>query len=268
MVSSGRQKIEDEIINTDLVSTNFHNKHLIRIGSKEQSFTKVDFSHTYFEHCYFRKIKFDSCNFTGCKFINCNFQSCSFPGSTFDYTIFDKTFIESDILDNNCPSHNNLKLKFARTLRTNYQGLGDAVSANKAIKIELKATKKHLYEAWHSNAAYYRVKYSGWNRFFVFFEWLYFRIQDFVWGSGESPIKLIRTYLIIWFICSIIDTIFFKDPNSLKDYWHSILNFPSIFMGIYKPKNYSNGYLTFITITRFIGFALFTSILIKRFNKR
>ena len=52
-------------------------------------------------------------------------------------------------------------MKFARTLRMNYQQLGFAESVNKAIQIELQATEIHLYKAWRSNEAYYRKKYAG-----------------------------------------------------------------------------------------------------------
>jgi hypothetical protein len=60
----------------------------------------------------------------------------------------------------------------------------------------------------------------------------------------------------------------FKSPNILSDYFNSFTNIPSIFMGINKPNNYPELYLTFITILRFIGFALFTSIIIKRYSRR
>ena len=57
----------------------------------------------------------------------------------------------------------------ARSLRVNYQQLGEAKSANKAIHIELQATKTHLYKAWHSQETYYREKYAGWARGFDIF---------------------------------------------------------------------------------------------------
>lgn len=268
MIESGREKIEDKIIDSNLESSNFHNKHFVRIGSKNRNFKNVNFSHTYFENCYFRNIVFDSCNFNGCKFINCNFQGSTFPGSKFEYATFDKTFIDSEILDVNCPSLNNLTLKFARTLRINYQGIGESESVNKAIKIELKATKEYLYGAWSSKSTYYRNKFKGFNRIKMFFKWLYFRFQDFIWGNGESSLKLLRTGLMFWVFISLLDTILYKDPNLISNHINSFYNVPSIFMGISKPSNYPEFYLTAITIVRFIGFALFTSIIIKRFNKR
>lgn len=268
MISSGRIKIEDSIIDTDLNSNNYHNRYFVRVGSKDQTFTKVNFSHSYFDNCYFRNIKFDSCAFIGCKFVNCNFQGSSFPGSKFDYATFEKTLIDSDILDSNCPSHNNLTLKFARTLRVNYQGIGDAESVNKAIKIELKATEEHLYDSWKSKGTYYRSKYKGWKRISMFFQWINFRLQDFIWGNGESPVKLLRTGICIWIFFTIVDTFWFRNRNSISDYWDAFWSIPAAFMGVAKPSNHPELYLTVIIALRFIGFALFTSILIKRFNRR
>lgn len=268
MNPSGRERFEDKIIDIDLDSNDYHNKHFIRVGSKKRTFKNVNFSHTYFENCYFRDITFDSCDFNGCKFINCNFQGSKFPGSKFDYATFEKTFIDSEILDYNCPSWNNVTLKFARSLRINYQGIGESESVNKAINIELKAIKEHLHESWKSKSTYYRTKYKGWNRIKMFFKWLWFKFQDFIWGNGENPIKLIRTGLILWIGFSLIDTFYFRDSNKVSEYFNSFIQTPSVFMGVKKPTEYSNFYITLITIIRFIGFALFTSIIIKRFNRR
>lgn len=268
MEYSKREKFEDQIFDLDLTSENFHNKYFIRVGGKSQTFTRIDFSHTYFDNCYFRKMKFDSCNFNGCKFTNCNFIGSTFPGSKFEYATFDKTFIDPEILDNNCPSFNNLTLKFARTLRVNYQSIGDAKSVNKAIGIELNATKEHLYDSWHSKTAYYRNKYQGFKRLWMFFNWFTFKLEEIIWGHGEKPLRLIINGFLILCIIAVIDTTIHKNTNSISDYLSSFYNAPAILVGINKPMYYPNFLLSIIAILKFIGFALFTSIIIKRFNKR
>ena len=117
-----------------------------------------------------------------CKFLT----GLKFTGCKFDYANFERTIIEGDVLDNCCPGWDNLKLKFARTLRVNFQQLGDSELANKAIKVELDATEIHLKKSWHSNESYYRKKYCGWKRVGKFFEWLKFQILDFIWENGEN----------------------------------------------------------------------------------
>lgn len=268
MKDSNREKVEDKIFDEDLSNVSFHNKHLIKFGAKEIVFKNVDFSHTYFEHCYFRKCIFDSCNFNGCKFINCNFIGSSFPGSNFDYAFFDKTIIENEILSNNCSSFDNVTQKFARALRVNYQGLGDAESVNKAIKIELTATKNYLYDAWHSNKTHWRKKYKNWRRVKMFFLWLDFKFEEFIWGNGERLWYLMRTGLFVWLAMTISDVLIFKNSNLLSEYWKSFVKMPGVFFGVDSPVEYSKAYLASIVFCRLIGFALFISIIIKRYNRR
>ncbi|TXG36975.1 pentapeptide repeat-containing protein [Seonamhaeicola maritimus] len=265
---SGRVQVIDKIIDGKITEENYHNKYFLRVGSKADRYENIDFSHTYFDHCYFRNCVFDSCNFNGCKFLNSNFSGSTFVGCDFTYATFQNTEVDEEILDTGCPGYDNLKLKFARTLRKNFQGLGDAESANKAIKIELDARKSHLWKCWNSNESYYRKKYTGWNRFFAFFKWLKFKIEEFVWGNGESTLKLIRSGFIFWIIMTVIDVSLTGNFNEISSYWNSFIKMPQIFLSIEKPINYSNLYLSIIFIIRIVAFGLFMSILLKRFNKR
>ena len=268
ITDSGRVQVIDKIIDGKITDENYHNKFFLRVGSKKDRYENIDFSHTYFDHCYFRNCVFDSCNFNGCKFINSNFSGSTFVGCNFSYATFQNTEVDKEILDSGCPGYDNLKLKFARTLRKNFQGLGDSESANKSIKIELEATKSHLWKRWKSNESYYRQKYTGWNRFFAFFHWFRFKIEEFIWGNGESTIKLIRSGFLFWLIMTFIDVSFTGNFNEISNYWNSFVKMPQIFLSIEKPINYSNIYLSIIFITRIIAFSLFMSILLKRFNKR
>lgn len=132
------------------------NKLFERLVALKVEFKNVDFCYSIFDAAYIRNCSFEDCNFTGCRFVNCNLAGSSFNGCKFDYATFDKTHIDNDILEVGCPGHENLKLKFARSLRLNYQQIGDAKSANKAINIELQATEDHLHKAWKSKESYYR----------------------------------------------------------------------------------------------------------------
>ena len=67
-------------------------------------------------------------------------------GCKFDYSQFSYTQVEPEILDTGCPGQENLQQRFARTLRINFQQIGDAATANSAIKVELEATRVHLYK--------------------------------------------------------------------------------------------------------------------------
>ncbi len=97
----------------------------------------MDFKYCVFDGCYLRQCTFDSCDFTGCRFVGSSFHGSTFTGCKFDYAAFERTIITSDILDTCCPPFENLKLRFARTLRTNYEALGDSDAVNKALSARI-----------------------------------------------------------------------------------------------------------------------------------
>ena len=244
------------------------NHLFLRLGAKEKRFTRVDFRYSIFDTCYLRGCVFDSCDFTGCRFLGTSLYGSSFTGCKFDYAIFEKTIVDTDLLNTSCPGHENLKMRFARSLRMNFQQLGDAQSANRAIEIELQATEVHLKKAWSSNESYYRAKYKSWHRAKVFFQWLDFKILDWVWGNGESAAKLLRSVVLVLLAILAIDAIVFMDPWHLKSYADALIRSPQIFLGILTPPNYPGWYLALVMSVRLIAFGFFMSIVIKRFNRR
>lgn len=258
----------DKKFDGDVSDVHFNNRLFVRLVAKGHRFTRVDFRYSIFDACYLRNCTFDSCDFTGCRFVGTNLYGSSFYGCKFEYSSFERTIIDNDILDAGCPGHENLKMRFARTLRMNYQQLGDAKSANKAISVELQATEVHLYKAWHSNESYYRKKYAGLERIKAFFEWIEFKSLDLIWGNGESTLKLFRAIASILILMSLYDVVVFKDPQFLNSYLQAFLDAPQIFLGTLSPKNYSNFYLTLIVFIRLVTFGFLMSIIIKRFNRR
>jgi Pentapeptide repeats (8 copies) len=265
---SGRGVITDKKIDVDVDSESHINCLFIRLVAKKIRFSNIDFRYCIFDAVYLRNCIFDSCDFTGSRFLNSNLYGSSFNGCKFDYTTFDKSFIDSDILECGCPGSENLKLKFARSLRINYQQIGDATSANKAIRIELQATEDHFHKAWKSKESYYRNKYKGFKRLGIFGEWVEFKALDLIWGNGESTWKLLRAAAVIILIISVIDVLNFGNTNLVSDYVNSLVLSPQIFLGMLKPAHYPALYLTLIFVVRIIMFGFFMSIIIKRFNRR
>ncbi|HFK5599130.1 TPA: hypothetical protein ACG0AT_003716, partial [Elizabethkingia anophelis] len=186
----------------------------------------------------------------------------------FDYSTFEKSYIDPIILETNLPKFNNLKAKFARSLRVNFQSIGDVEGVNLAIKVELNSKKEHLYDSWFSSDKYYRAKYKSIERVKYFFEWLWFKAQDIVWGNGEKPKSLLILGITLWITASVYDTIAFKDWNIVTNYFHSLIEVPTYFLGINKSNQYSNVYQIILTLFRMVGFALFTSLIIKRYSRR
>lgn len=265
---SGREKLSDKKFDSPVCQEMFINKLFERLVASKVEFKNVDFSYCIFDAAYLRNCRFEDCNFTGCRFINSNLSGCSFNGCKFDYASFDKTQVDNDILDVGCPGPENLRLKFARSLRLNYQQIGDAKSANKAIGIELQATEDHLHKAWCSKESYYRKKYKGFERLKRFGEWIEFKLLDLVWGNGESTWKLFRAVLVVLLIIAVVHAIGFEDPSLVKSYGEALLISPQVFLGVLKPPEYPGPYLTIIFLARLIMFGFFMSIIIKRFNRR
>jgi Pentapeptide repeats (8 copies) len=268
MKDSGREKLSDRKFDVPISNEAFTNKLFERLVALKVEFRNINFRYCIFDAAYLRNCNFDSCDFTGCRFVNCNLSGSSFNGCIFDYANFEKTHVDSDILDAGCPGHENLKLKFARSLRMNYQQIGDAKSANKAISIELQATEDHLHKAWKSKESYYRKKYKGFDRFKVFGEWMQFKILDLIWGNGESAWKLCRAVLAVFITIALIHVVNFDDPLLIKSYGEALLKSPQIFLGVESPPIYPALYLTAILLTRLIMFGFFMSIIIKRFSRR
>ena len=268
MKDSGREKLTDKKFDTDIDGEKFINRLFVRLVAKRVRFSNIDFRYCIFDAAYLRNCTFEECDFTGCRFINTNLHGSSFNGCKFDYATFDKSFIDNDILDSGCPGTENLKLKFSRSLRTNYQQLGDAKSANKAISIELRATEEHLKKAWASNESYYRNKYKGFKRLLVFGEWIEFKVLDMIWGNGESAWKLFRALLIVLVGIAAFDVFKYGNANLVSNYLDSLALSPQMLLGVVKPTHYPPSYLTFLFVTRLIMFGFFMSIIIKRFNRR
>lgn len=160
-------------------------------------FEKVSFKYCRFDDCYFRACTFKRCDFTGCRFTNCNLRSSEFPGSDFKYARFGNTLVTDSLLDQNLPGYENQAMLLARVLRSNFGQVGDAEAVNKAIAVELEATKTHYYKAAWSRETYYRDKHKDWDRVRVVWRHAMFWLLDFAWGNGESIRKLGRTILIV-----------------------------------------------------------------------
>lgn len=266
--SSERKHHIDEKFESDLIDESFTNRLMVRAAAKNKKFKNVDFRYTIFETCYFRSCVFENCDFTGCRFTGTNAHGTSFENCKFDYAVFERTQIDSSILQTNCPGFENLKLRFARSLRLNYQSLGDSEAVNAAIAIELDASEAHLHKAWKSTESYYRAKYKGVDRVKMFLRWSGFKALDLIWGNGESTWKLARAVGFTLLGMALIHVFFFGNPAQVSEYFIALWKMPQVFLGGLKPSSYPASYLALVFFVRLVAFGFFMSIIIKRFNRR
>ena len=264
---SGRLELKDKAIRANIENEKMSNLFLVRLVAKRKTFKCIDFKYTIFDGCYFRDCIFDSCDFTGCRFLSSNLNGAKFIGCKFDYATFERTMVDDRILDSSCPGPENLRMRFARALRMNYQQMGDALAANKAVHIELEAEETHLHKAWKSKESYYRKKYQGLTRLKMFAQWFEFKVLDLVWGNGESVYKLVRFVFVLLILIAVADIDIFGDsmPRSALE---AAQRASQIFLGILMPKEWNANLLTAIVFMRLVTFGFFMSIIIKRFNRR
>jgi hypothetical protein len=265
-----RQTITDYYVAKSVVdeAVAFRFKNFTRLNGSKITFKNVSFEHSVFDGCYFKNCVFDSCNFTGCRFIGSNFHQSSFPGSRFDYATFERCQIDSDILTSWSPREQNLKMRFARSLRMNFQQVGDAKAVNEAITQELDATSRHLLESWQSEDEFHRKKYPGLLRVRQFLAWVEFWVLHFIWGNGESISKLIRTIIIVMIIIAIYDANASRGSATIIDYWESLKDAPAIFLGTLPRSCHTIAAASVIVAARLIALSLLTALLVKRFGRR
>ena len=265
---SGKVELKDKKVAAHIADEDLQNRLFTRLVAKSRRFERVNFNYSTFDAAYLRKCVFDSCTFVGCRFVGSNLHSSTFTGCKFDYATFERTLVDFDEIVNNAPSVENLQLRFARTLRTNFQSLGDAVAVNKAIALELKATEIHLKKSWFSNEAYYRHKYKGFNRLIAFARWSEFKLLDSLWGNGESALKLCRSVGLLIVFVAIVDMKVTHQDLSGRAIVEALQRSPQLLLGTLSPDCYWKGYLAFLVFLRLIAIALFLSVIIKRFNRR
>ena len=265
---TGRTTWIDQAVSCDLTGVALRNHQFVRLVASKKRFTECDCCYSEFDSAYLRNCTFDSCKFIGCKFTKSNLRGSTFVGCVFDYVDFSQTQVESEILDSNCPGQENLQQKFARTLRVNFQQIGETIATNKAIKVELEAARIHLHKAWRSRESYYRKKYPGLKRAKMFFEWQEFVLLDFFWGNGESAWKLLRSIVIVTAAIAFGDVYFLGDPWVLKSYGLALSRAPEVLLGVAQPPGFSGVVLSLVTGLRYVMLACLVSILVKRFSRR
>jgi len=269
LASSRKTVVTDQKFDSDESNSRFSNYVFVRLVAMGRTFKKVDFKYTVFDACYLRNCRFDACDFTGCRFVSTQLPGAKFSGCKFDYATFEKTLIDARVLDTECPGHENLKMRFARSLRTNFQQLGDADAVNKAMRVELSATEIHLKKAWQSNESYYRSHHPGaLSRTLAFLQWLKFKALDFIWGNGENLFRLVRFVLILLLLMAFGDVAVDGDPSRVQNYVASFIRSFEIFFGTLMPDDYGKSYLALITCVRLVIVGFFLAIIIKKLSRR
>lgn len=265
---TGRCICVDHAVESDLDGATLRNYQFERLVAVKKHFVNCDFSFSQFDSAYLRNCTFDTCKFIGCKFKSSNLRGSRFTGCVFNYAEFNETHVDLEIIASGLPGVENLQQKFARSLRINFQQIGDADAANRAIKAELAATRVHLWKAWRSRESYYRSKYQGIDRARVFIEWITFSFLDFYWGNGESIWKLLRFLIVMLAAITVWDVLLLGKPSTLHGYLVAVGRSSEVFFGVLMPDEFNGVVLSLIALLRYVMLACLVSVIVKRFSRR
>jgi hypothetical protein len=270
-------KIENQDLLEDMENVDLTSSVIKNLGAKDRKFDNVKFTYARIYDCYFRKAAFHDCDFTGAKIYDSNFKDATFHCCRFDYARFSNTIVSSDQMLNSLPGYENVQREFVRSLRKNFESIGDVDGCNKCIRAELNATKKHLRKVALSGEAYYRGNYKGWRRIKGCFELGKFLVLELVWGNGEKPIRILGTMLFLLFLSSI--WICFSNLPSMPslmiadicDYsMNAVRAAFEEFLGIGSTGNFLvPGTLKYLLVfSRYILIGMFLFVFLKRFSRR
>ena len=106
----------------------------------------------------------------------------------------------------------------------------------------------------------------------MFFYWLNFSFWDLIWGNGEDILKLVRSVFVFFILMGLFDIVInqnqYLTSNSFDFIWQMPVKIPAIFFATLSSPNYPLWYTTLVFFVRLVFFSLFTSVVIKRLNRR
>lgn len=258
-----KARIEDQQLKGE-VTESFERKDLVRIFAVEVIFKDVVFKQSVLKDCYFRNCTFIRCDFTGAQIKECYLKGSSFDSCQFRYTTWEKTHLDEEFLDRCLPSEENLARDLVRSLRVNFSQIGNYDAVNKAAAIEVRLTGQHLFNAAYSKQIYYRSlpKYNGLNRMWYVWRHCRWKTLDYLWGNGESLIRVLLSGVAVILLASMALTMGSLDINFSDALSRSFLSFWGI------NQELPEGISVSLIVARFFLFGLFMAILVKRLSRR
>lgn len=248
------------------------------VGAKGCDFEGWDFSYCVFKRAYFHNATFTNCKFVGAQFINCSFRHASIRSCNFSYARFDQCTIPTAEILNNLPAWPNVRRELLQMLRRNATSMGDYNAEKQFIVKEIDAQKEHLRRAWKQEEPYYKQKYGKkLKRLSAGLRLSALRIDGFVWGHGERPLKAVIPLLLSLALLSAI-LVIIRSPSlmdtTLSDHLHSFthafLYHGDLFLGVPSdsPIEGAKTLDWLVAILRYLAFGILLSAIYRRMAHR
>lgn len=175
----------------------------VRIGAKNARFESCSLTQCHFEDSYMRNAFFKDVDFTGSTFRNCNLEKASFQGCNLRYCTFQSTLLDRDEIIACLPVEPNLRRDLARSLRRNFENLGDKEGADAFLNLEIAAHEQELLGAFRRKTTYYKTHYSGVDQALAGLKFLGSKLSGFIWGYGHRVSRLLASYVALTFLFSL-----------------------------------------------------------------
>ncbi len=172
-----------------LENKDFRNLILEDIEGKAVVYRDCDFSYSILIRGYFHKAKFERCKFIGTRFIASTFRNATFEGCDFSYADFDRCVVPVLQVLANLPAFANVRWELLHNLRANARALGDTQHESDLVWQEIDTEMEHWRSVYLGQAGYYQ-KYTRTERVWARLRHLRLLIERYVWGHGESLVRL------------------------------------------------------------------------------
>lgn len=189
-----------------LAKKDFTNSILEDVEGKEVVYRECHFSYSIFIRGYFHKAKFEGCKFIGTRFVTTNFRSATFEGCDFSYADFDRCVVPVPQLLANLPTFANVRWELLHNLRANARSLGDTRHESDLVWQEIDTEMEHWRSVSRGQAGYYH-KYSRTDRVLAGLRHWRLLIERYVWGHGESLVRLSIATLVALVVLGLLNAI-------------------------------------------------------------
>jgi|SRR5882724_4493935 len=187
-----------KVVNRDL-----SNCRLSNVNGKDVLYENCVFSASIIEHGYFFHSKFIKCKFIGTRFVECNFRQATFDQCTFDYADFNRCIVPAPQILANLPAYANVRWEFLHNLKANGRAVGDVRFESKIVSKEIEAEIEHWQSIRRRPSGYYEKYNNHRDLLGAWYHSLRLVVERYVWGHGESLIRLIIAAITALLIISI-----------------------------------------------------------------
>lgn len=261
---------------TVLVGQSFAAHHLNDVNGKGVVYENCDFSAAIITRGYFHESTFRKCKFVGTRFFDCNFRQATFDQCTFDYADFSRTVVPIPQVLANLPLYSNVRWELVHNLKANQQSIGDIRHDTALIRSEIEAEISHWKSVRTIRTGYYR-KYDNFrDQATAWFHCRRLWVEKYVWGHGESLVRLVIAAFVALLILSVFASIpHIQTVESLESaglhYLGSVIFILKLFVDLPIETAVSDNSPITSTLTvllRYVFIGLAIPVLYKKISKR